>query len=192
MMSAIAACVCSPRQFGFRLDLSAYCSGSPGFGAGVQGHSCSIVPTDPNLSAEVELVETTNSSTTTHPGSIRRRMQDGIFQSFANSEELSTTEGAIVLSIEIIELDTDLKILHIDDTYMNVEYPSGSTFMYTSFSEQNPNIIIGGINMVLNGFNGFSEPVMNVFTITYTNECGIPTFQDGDAIGWVVFVRSYF
>lgn len=41
--------------------------------------------------------------------------------------------------------------------------------------------------MVLRGVNARGEPIRNVFTITYTNECGVPTFQKGEAIGWVVF-----
>ena len=42
--------------------------------------------------------------------------------------------------------------------------------------------------MTLVGFNSMNEEVTNAFALSYTNECGVPTFQVRDSIGWLVVV----
>ncbi|KAL7427563.1 hypothetical protein ACHAXH_003591, partial [Discostella pseudostelligera] len=202
-------CICSPRQFMFRLDFSGICPPLPHvFGAGVWDYTC-YMGEKPDGKF---FVDSSTSSTTTPSRSIRQRTQDGIFQSYNStaptSEVLSPTEAewissnfdvgerdptpVVIYSIQIIEYDTSSNTVHIDDTHWNVEFQSGDVFCYTSFSEVDSTVIIGGMQMVLRGRNADSDLVMNAFTITYTNDCGVPTFQDGDAIGWVVFVSSPF
>lgn len=218
-MRSIGPCVCSPRQFGFRLDLSAVCPQLPPpfppndvFGAGIQNYyrAISYEPTG-MVDTEEELMDSTTSSTTAPSRSFRRRMQDGIFHPYnstvANSEALPPTEVGFVSinncvgedltpividSIQIIEFDLSMTPLQLDSNYIDVNFHNGDVFSYTSFSEQNQNpyLLIESISMVLHGRNAAGGAIRNGFTVTYTNDCGIPTFQDGDAIGWVVFVSS--
>ncbi|KAL7442094.1 hypothetical protein ACHAXH_006756 [Discostella pseudostelligera] len=174
----------------FQLDLSATCMESPDFGAGVQDSFC-FIGFDPGrmLDTEEKLVDTT-SSTTTPSRSIRRRLQDDIFQPYnftaANSEQLPPDYTPVVIySIYFEELDTNNNI--IQSERRPVVFQSGSTFSYTSISDGDPSVVVGSMHMVLAGRNSASDLVLNVFKITYTNDCGIPTIENGDTIGWVVF-----
>jgi hypothetical protein len=82
-------------------------------------------------------------------------------------------------------------VINQDSAYVRgIDFVSGDTFNYTSISATSRGVVPGGMNMVLRGVNANGDPVRNVFTITYTNDCGVPTFTEGDAIGWVVFVSE--
>lgn len=118
---------------------------------------------------------------------------------------VATEDSAVpvsIYSIQFLEVDGDFNVINQDSTYVrNIEFQDGDSFNYTSIIAQNDGggdggaeeeeagagAIPGGMNMVLRGVNAAGDPVRNVFTITYNNECGIPTFEMGDAIGWVVF-----
>lgn len=45
--------------------------------------------------------------------------------------------------------------------------------------------------MVLRGDNAAGDFIRNVFTISYTNDCGVQTFNKNETIGWVIFVRLF-
>ena len=89
-------------------------------------------------------------------------------------------------------MDTSFNVINQDSAYVRgIDFVSGDTFNYTSISATSRGVVPGGMNMVLRGVNANGDPVRNVFTITYTNDCGVPTFEEGDAIGWVVFVSLF-
>ncbi|KAL3807860.1 hypothetical protein ACHAXA_002586 [Cyclostephanos tholiformis] len=97
----------------------------------------------------------------------------------------------VVYSVQFLEVDTNFNVINQDSSYVrNVDFVDGTIFNYTSIvarvDDVNGGAIVGGMNLVLRGMNAANEPVRNVFTITYTNDCGVPTFEVGDAIGWVV------
>jgi hypothetical protein len=242
-------CVCSPRQFYFKLNLSASCPPLPPpfppndvFGSGVKDYTCSIGPEPVQNDAgdilldgeeleeptgdEIEN-ETTNATTTTNSNdststskrrrlSQQRSMQEsssGIgktynstasdyfpevdvqwssanFTTSALTTEVDVTP-VVIYSIQFLEVDTSFNVINQDSAYVRgIDFVSGDVFNYTSVSATRRGVVPGGMNMVLRGVNAAGDPVRNVFTITYTNECGVPTFQEGDAIGWVVFVSS--
>ena len=98
-----------------------------------------------------------------------------------------------IYSIQFIEVDSSFNVINQDSSYVrDIDFVSGDVFNYTSIGANNLGVIPGGLNMVLRGVNAAGEPVRNVFTITYTNDCGVPTFENGDAIGWVVFVSYIY
>ena len=106
------------------------------------------------------------------------------------------TQPVSIYSIQFLEVDKSFNVINQDSSYVRgIDLVSGDVFNYTSISAkplaQTLGVVPGGMNMVLRGVNAAGEPVRNVFTITYTNDCGVPTFEDGNAIGWVVFV-SFF
>lgn len=199
-------CVCSPRQFKFKLDFSTFATSISGFGTSVQswswawGNIFSIDEQDGMVDKEVELVNSATSSTAAPSRSIRRRMQDGLFLSYnstaATSEALSLSgpydppPPVVINSIEFSELDTSSNTIHTDLTYTNVQFYHGALFDYTSFSEVDPSVVIGGMQMKLRG-SDVNYPMEISFSITYSNTCGVPTFKDGDAMTWVVFVSSF-
>lgn len=109
--------------------------------------------------------------------------------------EIIDPEPVVIDSIQFFEVDTEFNVINQDPSYVrDVEFKNGDMFNYTSISDmfttsgKENYSVPGGINMVLRGYNAEGERVRNVFTITFTNECGVPTFEAGDAIGWVVFV----
>jgi hypothetical protein len=104
------------------------------------------------------------------------------------TSDIDTTPVSIY-SIQFLEVDTSFNVINQDSSYVrDIDFMNGDEFTYTSISATEPGVIPGGMNMVLRGVNAAGEPIRNVFTITYTNDCGIQTFEKGDEIGWVVFV----
>lgn len=94
-----------------------------------------------------------------------------------------------IYSIQFLEVDTSFNVINQDSSFVRgIDFRDGDVFSYTSISAIEPGVIPGGMNMVLRGVNAEGDPIRNVFTITYTNDCGVQTFGEGDAIGWVIFV----
>lgn len=100
----------------------------------------------------------------------------------------------VIESISVLELDQSNSVLveeRIDGNLLN-----GETFTYTSIlnnpafiptSEQIPK----AIQMNLNGRNVEGVILLNVFIITYSNECGfVPVIKDEHSAGWVIFVGA--
>ncbi len=228
-------CVCSPRQYYFKLNLSASCPPLPPpfppndvFGAGVKDYTCSIGPEPVQNEAGDLLVDgeeleeptgdesnATNSNDSTELTRARRRymqQSSGVGTSTAsdyfpevdvewNSANFTTSAlttevdvtPVVIYSIQFLEVDTSFNVINQDSAYVRgIDFVSGDVFNYTSISATSRGAVPGGMNMVLRGVNAEGDPVRNVFTITYTNECGVPTFEEGDAIGWVVFVSGSF
>ncbi|KAL3775256.1 hypothetical protein ACHAW5_006014 [Stephanodiscus triporus] len=97
------------------------------------------------------------------------------------------TVPVAVYSIQFLEVDPDFNVINQDSSYVrDIDFVDGTVFTYASIIETSTTIP-GGMNMVLRGVNAAGDPVRNVFTITYTNDCGVPTFEVGDSIGWVIF-----
>ena len=112
---------------------------------------------------------------------------------FIEPAEGVDTQPVSIYSIQFIEVDSSFNVINQDSSYVrDIDFVSGDVFNYTSIGANNLGVVPGGLNMVLRGVNDAGEPVRNVFTITYTNDCGVPTFENGDAIGWVVFVSYIY
>ena len=92
------------------------------------------------------------------------------------------TNEAVVNSIQFIEIDTQFNVLHTS-LVKDVELVTGDSFRYTTLQQQDQ--IAGGISIILRGKNAVGDTTENVFTVTYTNECGVRTFKGGEKIGWV-------
>ena len=91
------------------------------------------------------------------------------------------TVPVAVYSIQFLEVDPDFNVINQDSSYVrDIDFVDGTVFTYASIIETSTTIP-GGMNMVLRGVNAAGDPVRNVFTITYTNDCGVPTFEVGDS-----------
>eukprot|EP01082_Thalassiosira_pseudonana_P011006 g10492.t1 g10492 contig4:1971782-1973131(-) len=193
-------CSCSPREFYFKLALSATCPSLPPpfppndvFGAGVNDYTCSIGP-------EPIPDEDSKQAAVVGEDVRRRRLQEEEarqieFGQVSPSDdwivpEIIDPEPVVIDSIQFLEVDTLFNVINQDPAYVRGQnFVNGDIFNYTSISDTawaRNEKFPGGINMVLRGKNAAGERVRNVFTVTYTNECGVPTFDVGDAIGWVV------
>ena len=112
-----------------------------------------------------------------------------VFQAQSVTTSDIDTTPVSIYSIQFLEVDTSFNVINQDSSYVrDIDFMNGDEFTYASISATEPGVIPGGMNMVLRGVNAAGEPIRNVFTITYTNDCGIQTFEKGDEIGWVVFV----
>ena len=115
-----------------------------------------------------------------------------VFQAQSVTTSDIDTTPVSIYSIQFLEVDTSFNVINQDSSYVrDIDFMNGDEFTYASISATEPGVIPGGMNMVLRGVNAAGEPIRNVFTITYTNDCGIQTFEKGDEIGWVVFVSFY-
>lgn len=237
-------CVCSPREFFFRLNLSANCPNLPPpfppndvFGGGVKDYTCTIGPEPlPNPGEDgTELLGTAGLDDGATEGVnndgmdvvTRDRMRsllpnvpsqtrtakdffpeidlDAPLQGLEWSSQQFTTSQlneagmspgqdtvpVSIYSIQFLEVDTEFNIINQDSKYVRgIDFADGERFSYDSISKTNAGVVPGGINMVLRGVNADGEPVRNVFTITYTNDCDVQTFSRGEDIGWVEFVSA--
>lgn len=103
----------------------------------------------------------------------------------------------VVDSISVLELDQISNAL-IETRIDRAEFLNGDTFTYTSIlndEEGNENFsarqIPKALQLNLNARNKDGVMLINVFIIAFSNACGIfPVIQDGDSVGWVVFVSS--
>ena len=231
-------CSCSPREFFFKLDLSALCPSLPPpfppndvfTSGGVADYTCNIGP-EPvpkttrkkgdsrdarsarrqrGLRSETTIlgmdvsegsitdffpeIEVKDSRTTTFDEDVNTK---GLVQSAIVATE--DTVPVSIYSVQFLEVDSDFNVINQDSAYVrNIDFKDGDVFNYTSIIAQvdggnedtaGTSAIPGGMNMVLRGVNAAGDPVRNVFTITYNNDlCGTPTFEGGEAIGWVIFV----
>lgn len=156
------ACSCSPRAFLFKLDLeTGFCPqiypASALFGSGVKDYTCRI-SLSPNTNDDA--METMIDP----PRAIQRKGE------------------AVINSIQFIEIDTKFNVLHTS-LVKDIELVSGDSFRYTTMQQLDK--VAGGISIILRGRNAVGDENENIFTVTYTNECGMPTFQGGEKIGWV-------
>ena len=201
-------CSCSPREYYFKLDLSATCPDLPPpfppndvFGAGVKDYTCTIGP-EPVPAEKRVAGEPRNALPFTSEEEVRNLLDESLgFNDNPRTDdfvipEIIDPEPVVIDSIQFFEVDPDFNVINQDPTYVrDVEFVDGDMFNYTSISDlmtassdKENYSIPGGINMVLRGYNAAGERVRNVFTITFTNECDVPTFEAGDEIGWVLFV----
>lgn len=102
-----------------------------------------------------------------------------------------------VQSIIIIELDQNLDVLIREDVFIRESIPgsfeNGGSFTYESIAALPGPIIIQDVPRAIQlnviGVNRFDEPIINVYLITFTNDCGsYPALVNGQSAGWTVFV----
>jgi hypothetical protein len=95
-------------------------------------------------------------------------------------------------SIAFLELDQNLQVI-VDTTFTN-NYTDGETVKYTSLTAVglNPTNITAvprGLQVSIQGSNAEGEQIINVWIITYSNDCGFyPVLTVGERIGWSIFV----
>jgi len=99
---------------------------------------------------------------------------------------------AIIDSVSILELDQSNNVLV--EERIDGEFVDGDSFSYSSIIN-NPDDVTSSQNIPralqlnLNGRNSDGVILLNVFVITFTNECGVtPVIQEGESAGWTIFV----
>jgi hypothetical protein len=99
-----------------------------------------------------------------------------------------------VQSIDILELGQDLRVLVQENIEGN--FVDGDTFSYSSIASIPGNIVTPldiprALQLNILGVNANDEPIINVYIITFTNNCGsYPVLQEGQSAGWTRFVRT--
>ncbi|KAG7354137.1 hypothetical protein IV203_003493 [Nitzschia inconspicua] len=97
----------------------------------------------------------------------------------------------VVTSIDILELNRNLRIMMQENIAGN--FSDGDTFQYTSYAALpgeivNPEDLPRAIQVNIIGVNANDEPIINVYLITFTNNCGsYPVLFEGQSAGWTRF-----
>ena len=97
-----------------------------------------------------------------------------------------------VQSIDILELNQNLQVIVQEN--IAGDFDNGDTFQYTSISAlpgeiNNEEGVPRAIQLNIIGINQLDQPIINVFLITYTNNCdAFPVVDVGNSAGWTVFV----
>jgi hypothetical protein len=106
--------------------------------------------------------------------------------------EVSDLVPIAVQSIDILELGQDLRVLVQENIEGN--FGDGDTFQYTSVVATDADgevEIPRALQLNLVGVNANDEPIINVYIITFTNNCDTyPVLSEGQSAGWTVFVSS--
>jgi hypothetical protein len=97
-----------------------------------------------------------------------------------------------VQSINILELNQNLQTLVTETIEGN--FGNGDSFRYVSIAAipgeiVNPLDVPRAIQLNVIGSNQIGDPIINVYLITFTNDCGAyPVLVNGQSAGWTVFV----
>jgi len=98
-----------------------------------------------------------------------------------------------VQSIDILELGPGLGVL-VQENIAGI-FLSGDSFVYTSIAApqadiESPVEIPRAIQVNIVGLNQFNEALINVYIITFTNDCNaFPLLSEGQSAGWTYFTR---
>ena len=109
-----------------------------------------------------------------------------------SSTNVTDLVPVVVTSIDILELGQGLRVLVQEN--IAGHFRDGDTFNYTSLTAV-PGDIVGttdiprGLQINVVGSNQYGEPLINVFILTFTNNCGAyPVIEAGESAGWTTFV----
>jgi hypothetical protein len=108
------------------------------------------------------------------------------------NEDVTDLIPVAVQSIDVLELGQDLRVLVQEQIEGN--FVDGDTFQYTSVTSIPENIggpvdIPRAIQIDIVGVNQLGDPVINVYIIAFTNDCGsYPVLQEVQSAGWTRFV----
>ena len=97
-----------------------------------------------------------------------------------------------VESIDILELGQNLRV--VAQTDINDVFLDGDSFTYTSAVADPDSIeeiqqIPRALQINIVGTNEKGDEIINVFIVTFNNECGsYPLFEEGEYAGWARFV----
>jgi hypothetical protein len=110
-----------------------------------------------------------------------------------NAISINDTVPVRINAIDVLELDANQMTL-AQTPYVN-EYQTGDTFVYTSpllgtlDAMSNLTTVPSGLQMNLNGINRLEEPITNVWSIVFDNNCQYyPVLTIGENIGWTTLV----
>ena len=112
--------------------------------------------------------------------------------------EVDDLTPIFVEKVHILELDQDFDVGQTK--IFRDGYTDGATISYTSIAGTSdgaanltPKTLPSALQVLIEGINGQGQKILNLFTIVFSNECGLPTgiLQAGDQIGWVNFVSAF-
>lgn len=95
-----------------------------------------------------------------------------------------------VQTIDILELGQDLRVLNTEN--IAGDFKDGDDFTYTSIADDPNNIpttmdFPRALQLNIVGMNSNKDQIINVYIITFTNNCGAyPVLQEGDSAGWTI------
>jgi len=98
-------------------------------------------------------------------------------------------------SVQILELGQDLRVLAEEKIEGNFE--NGDAISYVSIAEEPDNIessfqIPRAIQLNIKATNQFDEKIINVYVITFSNNCNAyPVLFEGQSAGWTRFVSAF-
>ncbi len=102
----------------------------------------------------------------------------------------------VIDSVSVLELDQSNNVLV--EERVGGGFVDGDSFSYSSVINNPDDVksiqnIPKALQLNLSGRNEDGVMLMNVFVITFTNECGLtPVLQVGESAGWVRFVSAFF
>ncbi len=181
LATAQQECSCAPREYKFRLDFSGTCppeTKPPNdyFGPGVEEYTCSIGDSP---------VQDRIGEQDSDPRHLTQ-LVDLFPELQISTQNIADQIPVIISSIQFIQQDQAGN--PIESHLKTEDKTDGETVRFTSSIIDKPDQIPYRITMVLRGFNAGQQAIQNTFTIEFTNTCGVPTFIEGEQIGWVIFV----
>jgi hypothetical protein len=100
----------------------------------------------------------------------------------------------LVRTIDVLEIGQDLRVLVQEQIEGN--FTNGDSFEYSSIASMPDEIstpvdIPRAIQLTIVGSNQLDESIINVFMLTFTNDCEVyPALIAGQSAGWTTFVSA--
>ena len=132
------------------------------------------------------------------PPGIEYGPETGIDQWFcrtdADDDAVTDLTPVSVTSYIVLELDKELQVIK-QFFRGDLDLQDGDTFEYTSVTAGSgpvgPDDIPGAMQMALTGLNAQGDEVTSQWIVTFTNNCDVLPFEEGNSMSWAIMVRTH-
>ncbi len=132
------------------------------------------------------------------PPGIEYGPETGIDQWFcrtdADDDAVTDLTPVSVTSYIVLELDKELQVIK-QFFRGDLDLQDGDTFEYTSVTAGSgpvgPDDIPGAMQMALTGINAQGDEVTSQWIVTFTNNCDVLAFEEGNSMSWATMVSTH-
>ena len=132
------------------------------------------------------------------PPGIEYGPETGIDQWFcrtdADDDAVTDLTPVSVTSYIVLELDKELQVIK-QFFRGDLDLQDGDTFEYTSVTAGSgpvgPDDIPGAMQMALTGLNAQGDEVTSQWIVTFTNNCDVLPFEEGNSMSWATMVSTH-
>lgn len=120
---------------------------------------------------------------------IRGAACDVIDPNVIGPSNVTDFQPVVVISYQIIELGLDLIPIKVDGQ-SNLRLFNESKISFSSITAAQENVTSGGMQATVVGLNAERQRIQLNWIVRYSNRCEILPYEQGDSLGWMVFLTN--